>query len=369
MEVYRACKTCNDEDYQRAADGLSSFHMVLIDIRDNLTRDATGLTHSRADSLKKHLNNGYTATQDLERLVQNFEKMPFDGQRKFSLLRWGLDGAVEAGTQLTSATTALRDIEVKMMSDSQSRVEKFVVKYLREIAEGLHERSVLNLVPGDEVDKKRNWEQFVKELQELGISTTVLREHSDFIQAVVRRAREGGMLDPSMDMEIPAQEPDVTNMTRQVDDEFKNRVANRSLSLEDLLSKKRQEHAEGKKFSPLVSLCLRALRIVSDERLIEAADEGDEEKVRYLIRAGGNVNATDKWLWTALHMAAYGGFDKIAEELISAGAKIDVRTVDGETPLNLAERNGHGGVYRVIMDQVERLQSASEAGSQDTIVC
>lgn len=227
-----------------------------------------------------------------------------------------------------------------------------------EVRNGHHEGSVLNLISGEEVDKKQNWERFKGELQELGITSAVLRRHKDFVQAVLRRAKTSGLLDPSDDIEAPQEDPEVASMTAHVEKAYNEQVANRALDME---LKQREAQVESKKYPPLVALGLRLLRIVSDERLIEAADEGKLDLVQKLLRGGVNVNASDKWRWTALHMAAYGGFNDIAKELIWAGAQIDARTVDGETPLNLAERNRHIQVVRTITNEVDRLREEMES--------
>lgn len=92
----------------------------------------------------------------------------------------------------------------------------------------------------------------------------------------------------------------------------------------------------------------------NDSRIIEITDEGDLEGLLKLIDQGVNVNATDKWDWTALHMAAYGGYDEMARVLIEEGADLDARTVDNETPKELAEIKGHAGVVRIIEEELER---------------
>ncbi|KAL2860910.1 ankyrin repeat domain-containing protein [Aspergillus lucknowensis] len=220
------------------------------------------------------------------------------------------------------------------------------MKYLREVRDGLHESSVLNLVPEDEViDKKMNWEKFRRELGELNITPAVLEEHKAFIQAIMRRAKQMG----DLDTEIPS-EPD--SETRAMSEDLDRRYEQRAVDMEQLRNK--SQHVDSKKSTPLVALGLRALRIVSDERLIEAADEGKLDRVVSLLRRRVNVNASDKWRWTALHMAAYGGYNDIAQVLIAAGADLNARTVDGETPLKLAERNRHIDVVCTISDEVER---------------
>jgi hypothetical protein len=85
-------------------------------------------------------------------------------------------------------------------------------------------------------------------------------------------------------MEVPKEDFEVTRMTARVDKIFNERVA-RTLNMEEFL-KKKQEHVESKKHSLLVGLDLRLLCVVSDEWLIEAADEGNRGQVWKLLRGG-----------------------------------------------------------------------------------
>jgi len=40
--------------------------------------------------------------------------------------------------------------------------------------------------------------------------------------------------------------------------------------------------------------------------------------------------------WSALHIAAQGGFDAIVKMLVEAGANLNAQDKDGRTPFNLA---------------------------------
>jgi ankyrin repeat protein len=71
-----------------------------------------------------------------------------------------------------------------------------------------------------------------------------------------------------------------------------------------------------------------------------AADEGDLERVRSLIHKRANVNASDRWRWTALHMAAYGGYNDIAKDLIAAGADLMAMTVGGPSLIQCSSSMG-----------------------------
>lgn len=82
--------------------------------------------------------------------------------------------------------------------------------------------------------------------------------------------------------------------------------------------------------------------------LHEAVSAGHEEIVALLLAAGAEANVRispggpdTPNQWTPLHFAAYGGYAKIAEELIAKGADVSARDLWGMTPLHYAEAQKH----------------------------
>jgi len=67
-----------------------------------------------------------------------------------------------------------------------------------------------------------------------------------------------------------------------------------------------------------------------------AAVAGRLEAVRYLLKQGAKVNATDDDGDTALHQAAFFGHLEIVETLVDTGAKIDSTSKSGATPFKNA---------------------------------
>ena len=75
-----------------------------------------------------------------------------------------------------------------------------------------------------------------------------------------------------------------------------------------------------------------------------------------LLQANANVHAvTNNDGSTALHVAAWYGRARVADLLLQANASTTAVTKDGNTPVQLAERNGHG-------ELAERLRQAQRVG-------
>ena len=60
------------------------------------------------------------------------------------------------------------------------------------------------------------------------------------------------------------------------------------------------------------------------------------ESAGLLLDLGADVNALGEYGWTALHGAAYNGFDEMIQFLVGKGAKMDIIDQFGQTPLSIA---------------------------------
>ena len=88
-----------------------------------------------------------------------------------------------------------------------------------------------------------------------------------------------------------------------------------------------------------------------DSPVADAAQRRDHGKLRVLLKQGADVNAAQGDGMTALHWAATHGDLEEARMLISAGARLDVVTRNGNyTPLHLAARSGNATVIRALLD-------------------
>jgi len=85
--------------------------------------------------------------------------------------------------------------------------------------------------------------------------------------------------------------------------------------------------------------------------LMKAAADGDVALIRVLLAAGADVSPTDTQGWTALHHACQRSSGPGAiRALLAAGADRNARTADGETPLDLARRDGRASLLKALRD-------------------
>ncbi|KAJ4013667.1 hypothetical protein NW761_013320 [Fusarium oxysporum] len=70
--------------------------------------------------------------------------------------------------------------------------------------------------------------------------------------------------------------------------------------------------------------------------------------VEHLIKAGADIHAVDRKGDTALHITAMSNCHKIAQLLLSNGARFDVSNGSGKLPLNIAVQRGSQSVYETL---------------------
>jgi len=88
-----------------------------------------------------------------------------------------------------------------------------------------------------------------------------------------------------------------------------------------------------------------------DAPVADAAQTGDLDVVRELLRSGADVNAAQGDGMTALHWAAYRGDIDMIDVLVYAGSNLEAVTrVAGYTPLLVAARTGHGDAAVLLVD-------------------
>lgn len=270
-------------------------------------------------------------------------------------------------------------------------MDKRLAKFMTEVMAGLREGSVMTASDvAETIDTPGVWDQLRRELEDVGISESVIEENREYIAAWFKDTLQDGLsgldessrggllrttskskaqsedsgriaptdvvfrpLDKDMLYPLPSVSDSgyggstrgnsVSSMKSAVN-EFEEDLkrSNGGKTIEKSLQKLVLEHPVSvvaeRKSSPARKL-MKFLQ--KDDAIIQAASDGDAKKVARLIRLGMNVNARDRWGWSALSMCGYGGHVDIARMLLKHGADLDNIDVDGESPEDLVRNRGN----------------------------
>eukprot|EP00756_Hemistasia_phaeocysticola_P042053 Hpha_TRINITY_DN16947_c2_g2::TRINITY_DN16947_c2_g2_i1::g.54819::m.54819 len=97
--------------------------------------------------------------------------------------------------------------------------------------------------------------------------------------------------------------------------------------------------------------------------LLYAAIQGDTPTVRSLVEGGANLEAKNKYGYTALINAAYEGHTATVQYLLDKGASLEAKSNRGNTALDYAMQRSMDEVATILRDYPEaaRRKAAEEA--------
>lgn len=277
-------------------------------------------------------------------------------------------------------------------SSSTARIDKLLTKLVAEVQAGLREGSVVTQPDvADSIDSPDVWKELRRDLEDVGISAVVVEENKDYIITWMKQAFQEGSLDercdptslpsPSRSLKAGHLPSDSGYGGSETQSERGRKGSGMSLCLannafeEELRQQRvewrpgedgRRETGEWVRTRSDTDMSVPAVKVrrrtdpvglirklfKNETDIIEAASDGDIDKVAKLISLGMDVNARDRWGWSALSMCGYGGFKNIARLLLDHGADLDNVDVDDDTPSSLAVQRGHAEL--VIMFDEER---------------
>ncbi|KAJ7745725.1 hypothetical protein B0H16DRAFT_1321593 [Mycena metata] len=402
--LYKGCKESSD-DFRRMSSELGSLYAVLLETRDYIKEYGEKLPDSREYRLRMVLHSCLNSLQELEALHARYESLNTQSQRTWDRMRYGLKDISEVRQRLISNLTALGAFNTTLINSSTARIEKKLAKFIAEVQAGMREGSVMSAskvtsTQAATLDSPDIWADLRRELEDVGISAFVVEERRDFIVSWLKDAMNSGLL------EINAHVVDIDDLgirSRSVtpsDDGMSTRsltptndMDQDSLAHSDLNTvghrrevmnaatqafdaELRSEHLDqaaavnGSASSSQTTLSPTVVRkrtfglveklFQKQTAIVQAASDGDLGRVKRLIGMGMDVNAVDRWGWSALSMCGYGGHVEIARLLLDHGAKIDNVDVDEDTPMSLAEQRGHVNVL-IMLEEEQAIRKLRES--------
>ena len=166
---------------------------------------------------------------------------------------------------------------------------------------------------GETIDTEDVWIQLRRELEDVGISGSVLEEHHTYICDWIKAAISNGMLE-EMDMSSPARlkaqgsidsgyggssrsivsEPPSYVSVEVANREFENQLAQHPSRIpSEFTSPLPRSNVKVRKASSVSSVMFKLFK--KDTAIIEATSDGDLPRVAKLISSGANVNSRDRW--------------------------------------------------------------------------
>ena len=114
-----------------------------------------------------------------------------------------------------------------------------------------------------------------------------------------------------------------------------------------------------------LALVLAGASIQAASPVADAAQKGNTETVRTLVKQGADVNAAQADGMTALHWAALNGDVKMLDILLVAGATTESLTrVGAYTPLHLAASRGHAPAVARLLEAGSKPKALTGTGAQ-----
>ncbi|RYP36538.1 hypothetical protein DL767_003361 [Monosporascus sp. MG133] len=397
--LYKACKD-SSEDFALLSAELMSLHAVLIETQDFLTENQTTLDASRRHRLEMLCDGCRGALDDLDALMGRYESLGTQAQRTWDRMRFGLRDLSDVKGRLVTSVALLTAFNTAMINSSTARIERKLTKFLAEVQAGLREGSAVTTNDvADAIETADIWTELRRELEDVGISAPVAEENHEFILGRIKNALAEGQLDERPPGHSEGEDDNVdvqgngdggspgtrgvysppsdsgygSNAPTSVKGSDSSTLSAANKAFEEELRRQRAEwlpdeprfeleksmtgEAEMSPLSPRVRKRSgpvgRIMKLFKNEKaIIDAASDGDIDRVAECISLGMDVNVRERWGWSALSMCAYGGHKAIARLLLDHGADLDNVDVDGDTPASLAAQRGHAQL--VIMFDEER---------------
>ena len=390
-KVYKKCKD-SPGNYAQLSSEVGSLHNVIKETEEMLYQQ--DLTPEQKSKLAQSRQGCEEVLKDLDQLLNKYESMGTSARRAFDRMGFGMEDMTGIRVRLISNVTildAFNNMCVELPDycapppsltrsrSSHARLETKLNLLIAEVRSGRREGSVISTQTFDTTTRndRETWESLRKELEDIGISPSVLTEKRQFIIEWFQEAVAAGRLDE----DAPSDHEDYATSSYGSGDPENEDESNIAASTEissvmiepptreqgimrEFLSshESRSEqpavisHTESSRDKKKSRLRVSYLTNILRGRHLQfyvAASDGDIPKIVYLLQKGVDIDETsitDRGS-PALLLAAKNGRAEAVKVLLDKGATLEFKNLDGNTALHLATQNGHKSIVQLLLDK------------------
>ncbi|GAB1317973.1 hypothetical protein MFIFM68171_08183 [Madurella fahalii] len=398
--LYKACKD-SSEGFARLSTELISLHATLKETHDILVENGAETEVSRWYRLSM-LCDGCRATLDeLDAIITRYDSLGTQAQRVWDRVNFGLEVLSDIRERLVCSVTLLTAFNMAIINSATLRIERKIDKLLAEVQEGLREGSVITLEDSAQaISTDDVWMELRRDLEDVHISPSAAEQNRKFILEHIQNALAAGKMeelapcDPpapirseaGLEMKAPVPYPSsdsgyggsIAHASERGSISVPTHTVIAANNAFEELRRQRTEwwprnntelltpgHSTPATTADNINAAFPKIRrrarpisfikklVVREKAIIEAASNGAIYKVAECISLGMDINVRDRWGWSSLSMAAYGGHMAVARLLLDHGADLDNMDVDGETPTSLAAQRGHNELVAMFDEERE----------------
>ena len=386
-KTYKKCKESTGK-YAELSSEVSNLYTVIKETEELLAQQ--GLTQEQGTRLATCRQNCEAVLKDLDVLLVKYESLGTHSKRTFDRMGFGMEDLNAIRLRIVSCVTMLDTFN---NASSHARLETKLNLLLSEIRSGKREGSVISTATlvNDAETEHEAWLALQRELEDIGISTTVIVEKRQFIVAWFQKAIAAGRLE-----EDPPIEKDLTGFVATHDSRSPSKQGQKALSRRSpQVATKSGNHNEAqerttsaqsssspknlpvrsrppqrkRKASSRASYLVNKLRGKDGpSMLVTAIRAQDENVLRDLLQIGVNPNSKDDDETPALNIAASLGNEQIVNLLLDNGANIDGVSKYEATALVDASDRGSLAVVRLLLDRGAAIESKAYDGITALII-
>ncbi|KAG6991440.1 hypothetical protein G7Y79_00052g087800 [Physcia stellaris] len=394
-KLYKKCKD-SPGNFKNLTGEVGALHNVIKETEELLSQQS--LTVQQKEKLRVATVGCGEVLQDLDDLLARYRSMGTKAQK--ALDRWGFGTEDIDGirTRLISNVTLL---DAFNNASSNARLEEKLNILITEIRSGRREGSVISIETVDSIARNDQiaWEMFREELEDVGVSPSVIAEKRQFLIVWFQEAVAAGKLEE----DIPEHEGNEDN-----DDLLEQNCQMEPLPLqlqsstEDINYRPKrdgmtpsggsQQVTSGKVSDPYVhsnttdsqpdknsrqqknknsrlrvSYVLSRLRS-SKEDLFEAVRSGDLTRVKRALKQGNEVHVIKgDFNESPLHVATVEGMTEVVSLLLQHGHVVNCPDLYGLTPLHQAALNGRVQIAKLLLQHEAEIDCVDHLSKRDPL--